>query len=342
MHPTINRRELTHMSDHLVSADLDGERLDRVVAAIEGVSRSRAGELIDAGAVLVAGSVVTTRSRKVREGDELSVDSMHVSPQMPRHQETIQEVPIRYQDEHLLIIAKPAGLVVHPAPGHRGTTLVESLAHLVPPPAGGDPERPGIVHRLDRDTSGLLLVARSEEAHAALIGMMQRREITRVYEALVDGVIEQDSLTIDAPVGRHTKQRTKMTVVADGRDAVTDVDILDRYRRSTRIRATLRTGRTHQIRVHLTAIDHPVSGDTTYGADIGFARSIQLDRPFLHATHLRLLHPMTQQALVIDEPLPEDLVKSLEIVLAGETPMGEEDEAIPPHRRQDSPHLEID
>lgn len=319
----------------LVPDDLDGVRLDRAVAQIAGCGRSEAADLIAAGSVQLDGAVVVHKSRSVSAGMTIEIARAAIAEvHAPVFAAAdLPLVPIRYEDEALLIVAKPAGLVVHPAPGHRGPTLVDVLARLPEPPQGGDPSRPGIVHRLDRDTSGLLLIARTPECYELLSAMMKAREVTRQYDAVVDGVIEHDALTIDAPVGRDPRARTRMTVVADGRDAVTDLDVTERFPDATRVRATLRTGRTHQIRVHAAGIDHPVTGDITYRADAGLARRLELGRPFLHATHLRLRHPISGVPLLVDEPLPPDLVSALER-LRGTLP-DQEDVRIPPHRRDD-------
>lgn len=320
----------------IVPEELDGARLDRVVATLCACGRGEAVQRIAAGLVRVDGVVVTQKSLAVVAGAELDVGATptEIAPEAAVSREGMPDVPIRYEDAHLLVVAKPAGLVVHPAPGHHGITLVDVLAGLEVPPRGGDATRPGIVHRLDRDTSGLLLVARTEEAHALLSQMLKERAIARVYDAVVDGVIAHDALTIDAPVGRDPRVRTRMGIVADGREAVTDLDVTERFPEATRVRATLRTGRTHQIRVHCSGIDHPVSGDRTYRADPRLAGRLGLDRPFLHATQLRLPHPITGAPLRIDEPLPADLAGVLERLRRTVPDQGEE--RIPPHRRAES------
>jgi 23S rRNA pseudouridine1911/1915/1917 synthase len=315
-----------------VPAELDGSRLDRAVAKLAGCGRGEATALIAAGAVRLDGDAITQKSRPVRAGQSVEIDRAAVVTAAPTPTDPgdLPEVPIRYEDDALLVVAKPAGLVVHPAPGHRGATLVDVLARLARPPRGGDPTRPGIVHRLDRDTSGLLVVARTDEAHARLSAMLKEREITRRYDALVDRRVEHDALTIDAPIGRDPRARTRMAIVADGRDAVTDLDVVDRFESVTLVRATLRTGRTHQIRVHLSGIDHPVSGDTQYGADARIATRFGLTRPFLHASHLRFRHPLSGQPLLLDEPLPPDLAAVLTEVRR--TLPDQASERIPPHR----------
>lgn len=212
---------------------------------------------------------------------------------------------IAYEDEHLLVIDKPAGLVVHPARGHREGTLSQLLAGLA---AGGEPERAGIVHRLDRDTSGLLVVARSEQAHARLQAAMARREIKREYLALVEGRPPSRTGTVQAPIGRHKRVRTKMAIGGDlAREAITHFTLERELPRYSLLRISLQTGRTHQIRVHMQAIGHPVCGDPEYGT----AGLLGLERQFLHATRLVFQHPITGVAVEASSPLPQDLQGAL-------------------------------
>lgn len=218
------------------------------------------------------------------------------------------EPRIVHLDDSLAVVDKPAGLVVHPAPGHRGPTLVDELAEIL---GGGDPERPGIVHRLDRGTSGLLVVARDEEAHRALQAQVQRRAVERVYLALAGGRIGSRTGTIDAPIGRAARQRHRMAVSgAAARQARTHFEVLELLPRESYLEAKLETGRTHQIRAHFAAIGHPVVGDTTYG---GRRRELPIGRPFLHAWRLQLVHPSSGETMTWTSPLPADL----EDVLAG-------------------------
>jgi 23S rRNA pseudouridine1911/1915/1917 synthase len=221
------------------------------------------------------------------------------------------EVEVVYEDEHLLVVDKPAGLVTHPAPGHRGPTLAELLADRAA--GGAHPERAGIVHRLDRDTSGLLVVARTDEAHAALQKMLRARQITREYLALVDGHPDAESGTIDAAIGRDRARRTVMSTRTDrARDAVTHFQVLERLPRTALLRLRLDTGRTHQIRAHLAAIGHPICGDPAYrGAECG--RRLGLRRQFLHAEKLMFNHPITWENLVCESKPPVDLRHALDV-----------------------------
>lgn len=221
------------------------------------------------------------------------------------------DVRIVHRDRWLAVVDKPAGLVVHPAPGHRGPTLVDALAGLV---GGGEAGRPGIVHRLDAGTSGLLIVARTEEAHRRLSALVRRRELTREYVALVEGHLPSRRGTIDAPIGRHHKARERMAVAGRGaREARTHFRVLDVLPADTLVEARLETGRTHQIRAHFAAIGHPVAGDPRYG----HAGRHGLRRQFLHARRLALRHPFTGEELDCRSELPEDLRAALERAKAG-------------------------
>ena len=216
------------------------------------------------------------------------------------------ELRIVHLDQWLAVVDKPAGLVVHPAPSHRGPTLVDELAEIL---GGGDPERPGIVHRLDKGTSGLLVVARDDETHAALQEMVREREVERVYLALAGGRLASRTGTIDAPIGRAARQRHRMAVSgAASRQARTHFTVLELLPRETYLEARLETGRTHQIRAHFAAIGHPLTGDTTYGG----AERYSLQRQFLHAHRLAFRHPQSGEQLSFTSPLPGDLETALE------------------------------
>ena len=216
------------------------------------------------------------------------------------------EPRIVHQDDAILVVDKPPGLVVHPAPSHRGETLVDALEGLT---GGGEDERAGIVHRLDKDTSGLIVVARTDEAHRGLSRQIRAREVTREYLALVTGHPESKTGTIDAPLGRSRRRRTRRAVRGAGeREARTHFEVIEQLPADTLVRARLETGRTHQIRVHFAAIGHPVAGDPDYGP----AGRHGLDRQFLHAARLKLKHPTTGEELSFESPLPQDLEAALE------------------------------
>jgi 23S rRNA pseudouridine1911/1915/1917 synthase len=286
-----------------------GARLDAFLAGPVG-SRAQAQRLIEDGAVRVEGAVVRKRHR-VAAGETVEVDLPRAAPLAPAAPPP--GIAVRYEDDDLLVVDKPAGVVVHPARGHRTGTLAQALAGVA---AGGDAGRAGIVHRLDRDTSGLLVVARSPEAHRRLKAALQRRAITREYLALVEGRPPARTGTIDAPIGRDRRRRTQMsTDTDDPREAVTHFAIEEALGRTTLLRVRLETGRTHQIRAHLRAIGHPVAGDPEYGT----AGRLGLERQFLHAARLRFAQPFTGAPVDVTAPLPGDLAAALERARA-ETP----------------------
>jgi 23S rRNA pseudouridine1911/1915/1917 synthase len=292
------------MADQLtVPQEAAGERLDVFLASHAG-SRAAAQRLIDGGRVTVNGEPRPKR-HVLAGGETVAVAEPEPGAEPP----AVPPAPfaVAYEDEHLLVIDKPPGVVVHPAHGHRQGTLVQALAGRV---AGGDdPDRPGIVHRLDRDTSGLLVVARSEAAHAALKAQLARRELVREYLALVEGRPPARSGTIDAPLGRDRRVRTRIsTDTDDGREAITHFEVERALPHDTLLRVRLETGRTHQIRAHLLAIGHPVAGDPEYGA----AGRHGLARQFLHAARLAFPHPMSGAAVDVSSPLPADLEAALQ------------------------------
>jgi 23S rRNA pseudouridine1911/1915/1917 synthase len=297
--------------DEVVPAALEGERLDRLVAMVSGASRAAVAELIRAGGVRVDGEVVTTRSRRLAAGERVEGDVAELgAPAAALVGDATIEVPIVYVDDDLVVVDKPAGLVVHPGAGHANGTLVQGLLARYPAIATvGDPTRPGIVHRLDKGTSGLLVVARSPLAYAALVRELAEHRVVRQYEALVWGHPEPRRGAVDAPIGRSNREPTRMTVNRSGKPARTFYEVIDTYDDPVavaRLECRLETGRTHQIRVHLAAIGHPVVGDARYaGPRPGVVA--RLDRPWLHAAALELTHPVTGAELAFTSPLPADL-----------------------------------
>jgi 23S rRNA pseudouridine1911/1915/1917 synthase len=288
-----------------VPDDAAGERLDRFVASLPQVgSRGSAAALLERGSVRVDGSA-RPKSHRLAGGEELEVDL----PAAGATTLVAEDVPLRiaWEDEHLLVVDKPAGIVVHPAPGHGSGTLVHGLLrHDV---AGGDADRPGIVHRLDRDTSGLVVVARSEEAHKRLQSLVRRRVLERHYLALVVGRPRSRSGRIEAPIGRDRRDPFRRSLDSDApRDAVTHFEVVELLPRHALLEARLETGRTHQIRVHLAAIDLPVAGDAVYGR----AQELGLDRQFLHAARLAFPHPFDGTRVEAQSPLPADLAAALD------------------------------
>ncbi|CAN5293147.1 RluA family pseudouridine synthase [soil metagenome] len=296
-----------------VPSALDGERIDRVVAMLTEVSRAEATDLVRAGAVTIDGRPARRGADRIREGQELVIDVPPSDDNRLPSAEIDVEVSVVHVDEHLVIVDKPADLVVHPGAGHIHGTLVSGLLARFPDIAGvGDPHRPGIVHRLDRGTSGLLVVARSTVAHQALVAQLAARTVQRRYQALVWGYPESPRGLIDAPIGRSPKHPTKMAVTTQGKDARTRYEVEKRFAKpgeTALVTCSLETGRTHQIRVHLAAIGHPVVGDDRYG---GARQSLPLHRPFLHAGRLGFDHPSTCEALAFEANLPPDLEAALD------------------------------
>lgn len=292
----------------VVPAALDGQRLDRIVALIGDVSRSDAAAAIAAGGVSVDAAPASSGKVRLTAGQTVSIDPASfptIEYPGPDHE---VEFGVIHEDEAVLVVDKPPGLVVHPGAGNTEATLAHGLLARFPDLAGvGDPMRPGIVHRLDAGSSGLLVVARTDDAAERLIDQFADHSATRVYDAVVWGVPDAPHGVIDAPIGRSRSDPLRMAVVADGRPARTDYQVVATYASPSvvsRLECRLETGRTHQIRVHLSSIDHPLVGDPVYGqrrANLG------LTRPFLHAAHLEFEHPMTGERVGFTSPLAPDL-----------------------------------
>jgi 23S rRNA pseudouridine1911/1915/1917 synthase len=288
-----------------LTLDAEEGRLDAVVATMTGEARADVQRAIAAGKVHVDGEP-RSKSFRLRGGERVTIEIEGDAPIAPEG----PSVPIRYEDEHLVVIVKPAGVVTHPTAGRRDGTLVNRLLGMGVPlaPAGGS-LRPGIVHRLDAGTSGLMVVAKTDPAYAALRSMFRAHTVQRAYLALVRGTVGHDAFAVDAPLGRRA---AKVVVDAtEGRRAETGFEVRERLAGATLLEAFPRTGRTHQIRVHLAAIGHPVLGDRAYGGRGDDARRVGLDRPFLHAWRLSFAHPMGDERVEIEEDLPEDLAAAL-------------------------------
>jgi 23S rRNA pseudouridine1911/1915/1917 synthase len=296
----------------VVPRALDGQRLDRVVALVTGGSRAEAAALVDEGAVTVGGSPVTTRSHRVAEGDLVDIDLPDRPAEIELAADPSVPVPVVHEDADMIVVDKPAGVVVHPGAGQGSGTLVNGLLARYPEIRDvGQPDRPGIVHRLDKGTSGLLVVARSAPAYDSLVAMLGRHEVDRRYRTLVWGTVASPSGLVDAPVGRSGRERTRMAVTVRGKPARTWYDVVRTFHQPvevTELVCRLETGRTHQIRVHMASIGHRVVGDGRYGGD---RQSLPLPRPFLHAEHLGFDHPLTGEALTFTSPLPDDLAQVL-------------------------------
>jgi 23S rRNA pseudouridine1911/1915/1917 synthase len=303
----------------------EGERVDRLVTRrLPGVSRARVQDCIRGGGVRVNGRVVKA-SHTVRAGDQIRIDLPETEPL----EVTPEEIPLRilHRDEHLVIIDKPAGMVVHPGAGIRQGTLANALVHHFGQLPGTEDLRPGIVHRLDRDTSGLLIVTLTAECKTRLGEMFRHRELHKEYQALVHGAMAESRGLIEKPVGRHPVHRLKMTTRAPrSRPCKTEWEVIRQFSSFSHLRVTLHTGRTHQIRVHLASLGRPIVGDTLYGgrrylqiSDPAIRRSVEiLGRFFLHAARLRFVHPFTQEVVDVTSPLPPPLQEFLDL-LGGES-----------------------
>jgi len=296
-----------------VPEDAAAGRADVVLAGVLGMSRSRVARLLRDGHVRRDGRVLRP-SDTVSAGDVVEVEG---PPEDTTSAPPPPLPPVRFRDDHLLVLAKPAGLVVHPGAGHPDGTLVDALrAADVPLAPQGEPERPGIVHRLDRDTSGLLAVACTARAHDGLVEALRHRQVTRRYLALVQGVLPATSGRVDAPVGRDPHDRQRFAAIESGKPAVTHWEVLQSGDAGgtpvSLVACRLETGRTHQIRVHMAFAGAPVAGDLRYGASPRVAERLGLQRPFLHAAHLDFTHPVTGQDIALDEPLPADLQSVLD------------------------------
>ena len=295
-------RELTAATEHA------GVRLDAFLSADGALTRSQAARLIAEGRVRVNGKPAA-KSARLSGGETVTVD-------VPQLRETAlppQDIPLDvvYEDDDVIVVNKPTGLVVHPAPGHPDGTLVNALLHHCGDSLSGigGEKRPGIVHRIDRDTSGLIIAAKNDAAHLALSAQLKDHSLSRTYECLVTGNMKQDSGTVDAPIGRSSADRKKMAVVPTGRRAVTHWEVVARYPGVTHLRCRLETGRTHQIRVHMAYIGHPILGATVYGAKKPVPG---LTGQCLHATGLRFVHPRTGEPVELHCPLPPEFTAMLQ------------------------------
>jgi len=294
---------------------LEGERLDRVVAMMSGASRAVVADQIAAGTVSVNGARVTLRSHRVAVGDVVSAPVAPVADEVSIEPDPDVDVVVVHADADVVVVNKPPGLVVHPGAGNPTGTLVHGLVARFPDLAEvGQPGRPGIVQRLDADTSGLMVVARTPDAYEDLVGQLAERTVTRRYDALVWGDFETTTGRVDAPIGRSRRHPTRMAVTAEGREAVTDYEVVTTFHDPvvvSRLRCALHSGRTHQIRVHLASIGHPVVGDGLYGGD---RPGLVTPRLWLHAAELSFDHPATLERVAFEAPLPDDLAGVLDVL----------------------------
>ena len=300
-----------------VPEGLDGERLDAAIARMFGLSRTRAAELISEGGVLVGGRPAA-KSDRVPAGEWLDVTlpPLQTAPPAPRP-ETVPGLRVAYEDADILVVDKPAGVAAHPTPGWTGPTVLQGLlagGHQIA--TSGAAERQGIVHRLDANTTGLMVVAKSEHAYSVLKQAFRDREVDKRYHALVQGHPDPLRGTIDAPIARHPSGDGRFAVIADGRPAITHYDTLEAFRAASLTEIKLETGRTHQIRVHMTAVRHPCVGDRLYGADPVLAARLGITRQWLHAVRLGFAHPDDGHWVEFASGYPADLAASLELLAA--------------------------
>lgn len=281
-------------------------RLDAVLAELAGVARADVQRAIERGAVLVDGEA-RPKSFRLSGGERIEAELAADEPPPPEP----GGIPLRYEDEHLAVVSKPPGVVTHPTASRRTGTLVNLLLGMgMPLSTVGGSDRPGIVHRLDAGTSGLMIVAKDDETHRGLVRMLSARRVARTYLALVRGAPAHDVFAVEAPLARH---RARVAVRSGtGVEAATDLEVRERLPGTALLVARPRTGRTHQIRVHLSSIGHPIVGDRAYGGAGDLARRLGLSRPFLHAWRLAFDHPATAESIELEEPLPEDLQDALE------------------------------
>lgn len=290
---------MTEKIELTAGGDASGMRLDKFLAEFGGISRNYASKLAESGSVFVNG-VPAGKKAKLKAGDTVTAEL----PEPELAEAVPQDIPldIVYEDDCLIVVNKPQGMVVHPAPGNPDGTLVNGLLHHCSLSSINGVIRPGIVHRIDKDTSGLLVVAKTNEAHEALSAQLKERKALRRYYCIVNGNIKDDEGTVDAPIGRHPVDRKRMAVIEGGREAITHYKVVERFGRHTLVQCTLETGRTHQIRVHMAYIGHSIVGDPVYGIK---KERFKTNGQLLHAKTIGFLHPVTGEMMVFDSELPE-------------------------------------
>ena len=307
------------MPEHIVVADeYGGARADAGLAALLGISRSLAASLLAEGHVQSKGKALG-KSAKLVAGDVLEVSMPERRDPLEVVEEVVEGLKILLDDEDFVVVDKPVGVAAHPSPGWVGPTVVGGLAgagYRISP--SGSPERAGIVHRLDVGTSGVMVVAKSERAYTALKRAFKERTVDKVYHAVVQGLPDPLAGTIDAPIGRHPGHDWRFAVIEDGRPSVTHYEVLEAFGKASLVEVHLETGRTHQIRVHFSALRHPCAGDLTYGADPRLAATLGLTRQWLHARELGFDHPVTGERVRVTSDYPQDLAYALEVLGSGQ------------------------
>jgi 23S rRNA pseudouridine1911/1915/1917 synthase len=296
---------------------LEGERVDAALARLLGFSRTKAAEIAESGGVTLDGSAVG-KSARVSAGQWLEVEMPGEPAPVQIVAEAVEGLRVVYDDDDVVVVDKPVGVAAHPSPGWTGPTVVGGLAGAgYRVSTSGAAERQGVVHRLDVGTTGLMVVAKSEPAYTSLKRQFKERTVDKVYHALVQGVMDPLRGTIDAPIDRHPQHEWRWAVVAGGKPSITHYDTLEAFRHASLLEIHLETGRTHQIRVHASAMRHPCVGDLTYGADPVLAQRLGLQRQWLHAHRLGFDHPRTGERLELESPYPADLQHALDVVSAG-------------------------
>jgi 23S rRNA pseudouridine1911/1915/1917 synthase len=301
----------------LVPEGLSGERLDAALARLFGLSRTRAADLVSSGLVRLDGTT-PSKSDRVHAGSMLDVEIPTLADPVEVVPETVEGVRIVHDDPHIVVVDKPVGVAAHPSPGWTGPTVVGHLAGAgFAIATSGIAERQGVVHRLDVGTSGLMVVTKSDAAYSRLKRAFKEREVQKTYHALVQGHPDPLRGTVDAPIGRHPRHDYKFAVVAGGKPSVTHYETLEAHRFASLLEIDLETGRTHQIRVHMSAVKHPCVGDLTYGADPTLAQRTGMTHQWLHAVRLGFHHPQTDEWMVFESEYPDDLQHALDVVRDG-------------------------
>jgi len=307
----MSNRELRTLS---VPEGVAGERIDSALTRVLGLSRTAVVKLLEDGDITTGGKAMP-KSDRVTAGQVIDVLMPAPVNTDPIPLTPIEGLTVVYDDQDIVVIDKPIGCAAHPSPGWTGPTVVGALmAAGYSISTSGPAERQGIVHRLDVGTSGLMIVAKSDKAFHVLKDAFRNRTVEKIYHAMIQGHMDPTTGTIDAPIDRHPKEDHRFAVVATGKESITHYEVIEFYRGVSMVKIELETGRTHQIRVHFSALHHPLVGDTTYGADPVLAKSLQMSRPWLHAAELRFAHPITGQALNFHAPYPADLTRSLALL----------------------------
>ena len=297
-----------------------GERIDSALTRVLGLSRTSVVKLLEDGDITTSGKAMS-KSDKVAAGQIIEVLMPEEKNTEPIPRTPIPGLSIIYNDESIVVIDKPVGCAAHPSPGWEGPTVVGALSAAgYTISTSGPAERAGIVHRLDVGTSGLMVVAKTDQAYTFLKDAFKSRTVTKIYHALIQGHMDPSTGTIDAPIDRHPKEDHRFAVVANGKESITHYEVIEFYRGVSLVKVELETGRTHQIRVHFSALRHPLVGDLTYGADPVLAASLSMTRPWLHAMQLELTHPVTGEHLAFTAPYPADLTNALALLSSAVLP----------------------